>query len=520
MQAIIRSTTSSQNPVKNREIVSKFNQKAVRFFESFLKSLSTYEECGLYYINFTKGLIEDFFSNRLMPYSLYEVSSTMTPDKFRIWELFNSGEINKLTAYLPCNKLECKNLLLQAIEVIDDEFKLEKSNRLLEEQKAALSEKNVAASKIQNWFHAVQAYSRSAQGTRFRHLTKVEAGTLSEKRRNNRQKKVEMISRGLGIKDGSLDKITLCALGDPIKLSYENVKLFQRYSKKNISLLMGLIKSIDMRTDIKQSFLDKFINFTFDIVHYTSTENSNKRLLSLNTLLSSATFSEIHKTWKHSHKFSNDQISGTPRHDIERLGDCDFVFFHLQPPGQAQKVQSRFGEYFYSKSIVRQDFKDKKILMTLADTAINKDKAKFKKSTLIFNAFIGHDDEDELNHIYGNRAVGYARNIILADLIEESYRDVAKVLDQNQVFVGADALTALGLCALYLYANINKKYSDALNKSRARNEPLPVGYSLIKEIIKNMEAFLMSNLEDHDKLNAIFNGWIRPIVKVPVGVSV
>lgn len=505
------------NPVTVDQVISEFTVQAIKVFESLFNSLPTYEKYASGYRAFTRTIIKCHIQDFLPPTRSIpkkDPRGVPMPHEWMILQSFNSGEVRQFINSVPYKEVGLKTLILKAIDVIEANSKSKKIITLSGEEKEPFSKEDVSASKIQNWFQAVQAYSRSVQGTQFRHLTRIEEGTSSVKRESDIQKKVETISTGMGIEDGSLDEIIRCALGDPLKLHYDNVKLFQKDSRKNIFLLIKLLKSTAIKPDMEQSFLRNFINFKFDLVHYTSVKTPHKRLLSLNTLLSSPAFSEAHRSWKDSNKFKYDQISGTPRIDMERLGDSEFVFFHLQPPEQARKMKSRFGEYFYAKSVAREDFEDKKILITLTDTAVNSYENRFKKSELIFNAFVGHKVS------YLPRCdIEYAKEV-LAAWIKEAYDRVVGTLDQNQVFVGTDVLTALGLCSLSLYETINRKYSDALREVDGMIARLPEGYLIIDDIIKNMEEFLMSNLEDHVKLNAIFNSWIRPIVKVPVGVSV
>lgn len=534
-------TTSPLYSVRHKQTQEPYSEltlKAIERFRVTFESLLTYKGNEDFFINGARDIVHELYKS---PCSCLEApkdcleNTDHNDTNYDIVALFatfahKGGLIGTFIDSHPCKEEVFQSLLqaLDSIQQLHEEHKViaeenheffpktnpqAMSTKIKTPLKTPPSETDIFASKIQNWFQASQAYSRSIQGTRFRFLD-TEATEHSTRMELRKQEKIEAISRSLNVTDRSLDRIISSAFGDARKSSYKSVSLFQKTSRQNIYGLLKLLKETDISPDIKSSFLTNFITLTFDLVHYTSGETPHRRLLSLNTLLS-PTFSEIHQSWKDSGQFNDRQISGTPTHDIERLGDCGFVFFHLQPTGCATDMRSRFGKYFYAIPVSEKDFEDKKIMITLTDTAVNSREERFRNSGLIYNAFSSPKEDAYSITEYDHIMVKY----FMKKCTKDAYEKVIACIHETEVFVGQEAFIALGLCSLYLYETLKMKYAEEIRRYGGEDR-LPTYYLKIKDIIKDMEQFLMSDLTDKTKLNAMFNGWIRPIVKVPAGISV
>lgn len=241
------------------------------------------------------------------------------------------------------------------------------------------------------------------------------------------------------------------------------------------------------------SFLNTFINMDFYIIHFSpikigQNKNGNISLFSRDKLL------------KLGIKFNK---SNTSLDDIEQLSDTDFVFFSLTT-NENKKNKSRFGEIKYQKKVSNDFFQAYSVCMTLDDAATsNFDSLCLNGAGTPFfiNSFFSH-----LNQPGKENAFEKFREIIFSDLFQEKVMNQLNKNIRFHLFFGNDILSGLGLCIIYF----NRMLSKAVHSGELNLKISDIW--LWNHVILDG---LRCDEESLNRLNALINGWIRPIIKIP-----
>lgn len=236
-------------------------------------------------------------------------------------------------------------------------------------------------------------------------------------------------------------------------------------------------RHIDARLSSKKlRFFKDFMSLTFFLHHKTTAPEE------INTLRS--------KYWLDTNGVCYTSV--TQAMDIQALNDVDFVFFYLNPQ-KSVSYKSRFGSRCITIPANKKFFEQNFIYMTLGDYASD---------------FSGGDPQIEVigSKLIGNAIrdnttkLGDTNGIFYEDMGQELYK-----LIRYQAFMGADILKGIALLIIYL----RRKYFNTKNQCKSDLSFLD-SILLVKH---NDEAYL-------GKLNALMNGWIRPIIKVPKRINI
>lgn len=338
----------------------------------------------------------------------------------------------------------------------------------------------------------------------------------------------------------------MTVLSNGVALNSEGFRFFLEMSEKNIMILKKMIPKMSEK-DIE--FALKFCKLSFDFTHFTRAKLDPEFpcALSLKNLLS-PNQTALHQKWKKEGKFSIWAIANAGDQDINDIRDTGFVFFHMLPKGfDKTNLTSKFGTDYYSLSVDYREMLSRGVEITLNDLA-GSHKTEFKVflKTFIEPQFVSQELSQELRL----KVVSYFN------------RTLTKILDslvQNEnaplLFIGGNSLLAISYSILYLRnallaelkrlepyrpapisdddipdmddptlvveCEANPDEPICFQPSEEQRQLLEDGvfYNLLEAVIADVNEFLNSDLQqDPAKLNALLNGWIRPIAKIPGAV--
>lgn len=228
-------------------------------------------------------------------------------------------------------------------------------------------------------------------------------------------------------------------------------------------------------------FLKSFIGLDFFLGHSTNINlNEISTLYSREVLL------------KRGIEFNK---QNTQSQDIVYLSDTDFVFFYIYPDKSIANNSSRFGDKKIVIPVNKKYLEQLHVYMTLDDYG-----GIGGNSHIIYN---------KPNREYSKLIKDVAGDdSILARIGLKLHKDIQVELHEAvryHSFVGADILKGIALAIIYL----RRKYICVVGKNIEAGD-----MALLNEVM----LFDKSNPDDLRKLNALMNGWIRPIIKIPTMV--
>ena len=226
------------------------------------------------------------------------------------------------------------------------------------------------------------------------------------------------------------------------------------------------------------TFLKNFKNLDFFLSHATTIDTQTISILYSRELLIKKNIS-----------FNQDNTQSI---DIRTVHDTDFVFFYLYSVKSTSR-NSRFGANEANLQINNSFLTQNNVYITLDDYAYPRGELSLgtnKKSNLIERATKVEAEDNSLPHLGA-----YMYNVVKTELHHAI---------KFHSFMGSDILKGLALAIIYL----RRKY--ILSKS-PRQEDL--------DFLNKVLLFDKTNPTHLENLNAMINGWIRPIVKVPKRVN-
>lgn len=338
----------------------------------------------------------------------------------------------------------------------------------------------------------------------------------------------------------------MTVLSAGVALDSKGFRYFLEMSEKNIMTLKKMIPKMSEK-DIE--FALKFCKLSFDFTHFTRAKLDPEFpcVLSLKNLLC-PNQTALHQKWAKEGKFGIGAIANAGDQDINDIRDTGFVFFHMLPRGfDKTNITSAFGTDYYSLSIDYREMLSRGVEITLNDLAGShktefkvflktfiepqlvlqkfdqdlcpKVKAYFNRTlTKILDSLVQHEGATLL-FVGGNSLLAisysilYLRNALLAELKRlEPYRPAS---------ISDDDIPDMDDPTLVVDCEANPDEPVCFQPSEEQRQLLEDGvfYDLLEAVIADVNGFLDSDLQqDPAKLNALLNGWIRPIAKIPGAV--
>jgi len=348
-----------------------------------------------------------------------------------------------------------------------------------------------AASRIQFFFRASKSYSMMAHGKQQLNQRGF-SFFLSE---DNKK----------GLTDGK-EELLEKARGDDQKPRFSSVKAFKKISSENVERLSDLIKD----KQGYEQFFQKFNALEFELSHHSNFDAGLEKGISPLKDLLSPRYDKIHKLWEEDKKFNDRQIGNTYREDIEELGDTGFSFFHFSIKN-SENARSRLGNFIYKKTVNKKFLEQRAISITYDDRlakihnkGARQNGSVYRNGGLFYQKIIekGMSDIDSED-----------KKAVLHTIFLKFFDDLKSQLDacvQLHLFMGGDMLSGLASCVFLLGQAFTEKCSQ-----------LQEEYPVVKEDLERILLSINSVLSAEDlnqypeELNALINGWIRPIVRCP-----
>lgn len=346
-------------------------------------------------------------------------------------------------------------------------------------------EREDAATKIQHWFRAAKSHSMLERGE-MQHS--VYFPSPSPETETVPATTAALIAR---------------ARGDGVAPRYRSVAKFREVSQKNLALLEEAVRDLPSAN----AFIARFQGLQFNLSHFTQFDGGMTSGISTLKDLLVPRFAALHRSWESDGRFSAKQIGNTFHEDIEWLGDTGFTFFHLHPI-EFSGGGSRLGDHMYQLQVDAKALESRSVVITYDDrlakihnpnNGARSAGSVYKTSGVFYKTFIAP-------HIKHLSAVEKEE---LDTTLECFFADLKQKIDMSldlHLLMGSDILTGMACLTLYLRSELENFVQNRIDDKVT---------NVFQILMKDLDAFMGSDLEHADRLNALINGWIRPIVRVP-----
>lgn len=300
------------------------------------------------------------------------------------------------------------------------------------------------------------------------------------------------------------------ARGEGVRPRARNTAAFQAISKNNVEKLK-LAVQYSTHSEVR-TFVQKFCSLNFELTHYSNfTEGIEKGIHPLKELLNEREYEGLHEAWRRENKFNERQLGNTFKEDIEELADTGFSFFHLHPQN-FDGGGSRLGAMVYKISVDRARLESQNISLTYDDrlAAIHNhgrrpDGSVYKTGSVFYSTFIAP-------HL--PRDLARSEKEFIDTHFEILFTELKQNLDKHvslHFLMGADIHVGIA-CALVLLKNKLEEYLFLMDNTDQNK----MSIHIFQLVLQHVSEFMNSPESAAPcEINALVNGWIRPIVRLP-----